>query len=217
MNKDLQKFADSKDSIKKDLDSLIKFVRNEKITKRTIESLCKLQYFKEFYDNSAALEYILLNIRNLNKKKFEDKEIIDEIIRKGNNKKDYTKKDVLKFQKEFFNFYIDEHPFAEKFEIIKNSIPEVLENVFTPTTCKESNENKYLIIGIVNDIIMKKSKKTKREYYKLIIEDEKNQVIITVWNASDISKLSKGDFILMKISKNKFGFTKLKDSEIDIF
>ena len=64
---------------------------------------------------------------------------------------------------------------------------------------------------------VKKSKKTGREFYKIALEDDSKQLYITIFNTRDIAGLSEGEFVLIPASKNKFGFTKSKNSTIKKF
>ena len=63
-------------------------------------------------------------------------------------------------------------------------------------------------------IIIKKSKKTGREFYKIALEDDTKQLYITIFNTRDIAGLNEGEFVCIPSSKNKFGFTKSKNSSI---
>ena len=63
---------------------------------------------------------------------------------------------------------------------------------------------------------MKKSKKTGREYYKIIVEDDEKQIYVTVFNSRDIAHINNGDFVILQVSRNKFGFTKSQGSKIII-
>ena len=70
-------------------------------------------------------------------------------------------------------------------------------------------------MGIVSDIQIKKSKAGK-DYYKIVIEDSINKVIITIWNSKDIDIINIGSIIAIRISNSNFGFAKDRNSTIAI-
>ena len=188
---------------------LLNFIKNNKISKRTYTPLCKLNFFKHIYSNSAKLLYILTNI------KWKKNDIInmDELIQ--THIEEYTSNDIFKNQKELFGFYISKHPF-DKYEIMLNKkLDDDLKSViFFPKSLNNIQlDNKYFICGIVSDIIMKKTKKDK-EYWKIILEDNEKQIYITIWDIQSIKNLKKNDFILLQAVYSKFGFTKERTCDI---
>jgi DNA polymerase III alpha subunit len=196
------------------LHELIKYILDKKVSKRTVEPLCRLQYFKHIFENSKLLEFIYNETKSM-KKSENIEEKIDKIIDENKMFKDWSKNELFQFEKQYFEFYFNEHPFIKTFEKIEAENPDVVNSLYTPKNLNDDLRfGKYILCGIINDIILKKSKKTGRAYYKIILEDDENQTYITIFNSRDISDIKKGDFIVMRVSKNNFGFTKSKDSSI---
>tara|TARA_Y100000310_G_scaffold273645_1_gene289206 strand:+ start:5463 stop:8744 length:3282 start_codon:yes stop_codon:yes gene_type:complete len=194
---------------------LVEYLIENKISKRTIEPLCRLRYFNEIFDNSKQLEIIFAKVKS--KKKNESiKEKIDFIINDNGAIEDWTKQEYIKFEKKYFDFYFDEHPFVIRYDKIREETPYLINQISSPKQLQDKKKGGVILCGVINDIILKKAKKTGREYYKLIIEDDEKQLYVTVFNSRDIVPLEIGDFIVMKASKSKFGFTKAKQSEIKI-
>jgi len=108
-------------------------------------------------------------------------------------------------------FYLNEHPF-EKYNNFIQSKKGMIKSPKDIDSMQEDGE--YLIAGILNSIEMHKSKKTGREYYKIIIEDDEKQQYVTVWKSEDIANLEEGKFIIAYCQKSSFGFTKAKGKEI---
>lgn len=198
-----------------DLMGLLKFIKEEKIGKRSIEPLCRLGFFKEIFPNSKGLENLILTYRTLKEK---EKHKLPELIEEAKNVTDYNLTEEFYWQRHYLNFYLFEHPFETNIKIIQKVQPDILNLVMTPQKLDSNVEDgNYLVCGILNDIIKKKSKTSKKEYYKLVIEDNVKQVNILVWNVEDIVKIKKGDFIFIKVSKNNFGLTKDRKISIKIF
>ena len=198
------------------LEDLVRFVRSKKVSKRTFEPLCKLNYFKNVYGNSKILELVLNETRTLKKKDIlEDK--IECILKDNEDTLDWEKNDRFGFEKKYFDFYFNEHPFVRFDEILKKKLKNLISELSTPKEANSIKENygMYVTYGIVNDIILKKSKKSGKAYYKILLEDTEEQIYVTVFNSADIANISKGDPIIMKVSKTRFGFTKTKDTKIE--
>ena len=194
---------------------LIKYFIDKKISKRTVEPLCRLQYFKKIFNNSKLLETVY-NESKVIKKKENINDKIDSIIEYNKLLNDWTRNELFQFEKQYLDFYFNEHPFIKIFEKIKADKPEIINKIYTPKLLNDNiRYGKHTLCGIINDIILKKSKKTGRAYYKIILEDDENQAYITIFNSRDVSDIKKGDFIVMSVSKNNFGFTKAKDSNIN--
>jgi len=192
---------------------LVQLIIDNKISKRTIEPLCRLQYFSELFENSKLLELVLLGSK---KKKVKEsiKEKVDSLLTESQSIEDWTKQELFQFEKKYFEFYFEDHPFTVKYEKIKNESPYLLNQINSPKQLQDKEKGAFILCGVISDIILKKAKKTGREYYKLIIEDDEKQIYVTVFNSKDIVDIKDGDFVVFKTSKNKFGFVKSKDSNI---
>ena len=46
---------------------LIKYILDKKVSKRTVEPLCRLQYFKHIFENSKLLEFIYNESKSIKK------------------------------------------------------------------------------------------------------------------------------------------------------
>ena len=191
-------------------------ITENKISKRTIEPLCRIDYFSEIFENSRLLEFILIECKRLKKKEIlEDK--IKTIIEANKDIKDFSIVEKNKFQKEYLQFYITEHPLNNMLEQMKQNAPELLRQFLSPKQIRESfDSGQLMLIGLVNDFEMRKSKKTGREYFKIILEDDEKQIFITSFDARDVSEIKSGDIIVIPVDKNNFGFTKQRKTKIEI-
>jgi DNA polymerase-3 subunit alpha len=209
-NADIEKI----NSLKADnIYQLVEEIHKTKISKRSFEPLCRLKYFHQF-ENLQLLETVLNETKRLKKKEIL-KEKIDNIIAENNDIDNYTNQEVLVFEKKYLNFYISKHPFVKFSEYIYHNDRKMYENIYSPKEIPPDMEDgTYLVYGIINNIEIKKSKKTGREYYKVILEDEENQMYVTLFNSYDIVSLNEGNSVVIITSKNDFGFAKLSKSKI---
>tara|TARA_Y100000385_G_scaffold37666_1_gene35107 strand:+ start:10762 stop:14115 length:3354 start_codon:yes stop_codon:yes gene_type:complete len=193
---------------------LVEFILSKKITKRTYEPLCRLGYFKGVMKNSKILEDIINACRN--KKKADTIDSLIQSVTEANiGEKDWDKTQKFEWEKKYFDFYFNEHPFSKYKEFFYEHAPDIIAQLTSPKQIPDDIEKgKFQLYGIINKIIIKKSKKTGREFYKIALEDDLKQLFITIFNTRDIAGLSEGEFVLIPASKNKFGFTKSKNSSI---
>lgn len=195
-----------------DIDALSKFIIEEKIGKKTIETLCRLNYFSEIHENSKYLETYLLELKSIkSKKKFEEKK--KEIEESIKDIKDWDDSKKYEYEKEYLGFYFRDHPFTVYYDAIDDK--NLFKKFIFPKDIDDNDE--YIgikLVGIVNDIEMKKSKKSGKEYYKMIIEDDIKQLYVTIWESEAVKDLNKGSFIIVQVSKNTFGFSKDRHSKI---
>ena len=176
--------------------------------------LCRLGYFKGILKNSRVLEDIINACRN-KKKSQTIQGIIDQILQDTTGEKDWDKTQKFEWEKKYFDFYFNEHPFAKYKEFFYDHAPDIITQLTSPKEIPDDLEKgRFQLYGIINKIIIKKSKKTGREFYKIALEDDYKQLYITIFNTRDIAGLSEGEFVLIPASKNKFGFTKSKNSSI---
>jgi len=193
---------------------LIEFILSKKVTKRTYEPLCRLGYFNSILKNSRVLEEIVNACRNKKKSQTIDT-IIQEILQETTGEKDWDKTQKFEWEKKYFDFYFNEHPFAKYKEFFYDHAPDIIAQLTSPKQIPDDlDKGQFQLYGIINKIIIKKSKKTGREFYKIVLEDDVKQLFITIFNTRDISGLNEGEFVLIPSSKNKFGFTKSKNSSI---
>ena len=179
---------------------LLTFVREQKLGKKAIESLCRLQYFSNIFQNSKELENLMFAVKKKSLK-------LDELIENAKaNNEDYTIKEKLQFQKEYLNFYIFEHPIFSLKKIIDENFNKHYDNIIDVTKVKEKDFGEYYIYGITNKIFIKKTKNGK-EYYQLVLEDEINSINIEVWNFEFIKNVSSGNQIVAHVEKKSFGFS----------
>tara|TARA_R110002051_G_scaffold316777_3_gene396840 strand:+ start:225 stop:3578 length:3354 start_codon:yes stop_codon:yes gene_type:complete len=193
---------------------LVEFIIDNKVTKRTYEPLCRLGYFKEIFENCRVLEDIINSCRNKKKRETIDG-IAQQILDDNIGEKDWQKSEKFGFEKKYFDFYFNEHPFIKYTEFFWENAPDIIQQLTSPKQIPDGLEKgRFQLYGIINKIIIKKSKKTGREFYKIVLEDDIKQLYITIFNTRDIAGLSSGELVLIPASKNKFGFTKSKDSKI---
>jgi len=199
-----------------DVYELIDHVIKNKVSKRSYEPLCRLDYFSEYFKNSKLLEFLINGCRRI-KKSETLKEKVDLLISQ-NVIEDYTLKEKLEFQKKYLNIFVSKHPFLEFDEFVREHREVKLimkDSLYSPKNVYNINEDRqFIVYGIVNDILTKKSKKSGREYYKLVLEDDEQQIQITLFDARDIIEIKKMDKIVIKVDKNNFGFTKQHKTKI---
>ena len=205
-------------SIKRDqiktIPDLVNFIIDNKVTKRTYEPLCRLGYFKDVFDNSKILEEILTACKSLKKKENVDDKV-KEVLDLNIGEKDWQKSEKFAFEKKYFDFYFSQHPFVKYTQFFHDNAPDIIHQLTSPKQIPADLEKgQFQLYGIINKIIIKKSKKTGREFYKIVLEDDAKQLYITIFNTRDIAGLAEGEFVLIPSSKNKFGFTKSKNSSI---
>ena len=193
---------------------LVNFIIDKKITKRTYEPLCRLGYFKDIFANCRILEDIINACRNKKKSQTIDgiaQQILDDTV----GEKDWDKTQKFEWEKKYFDFYFNEHPFTKYTDFFYENAPDIITQLTSPKQIPDDLEKgQFQLYGIINKIIIKKSKKTGREFYKIALEDDVKQLYITIFNTRDIAGLSEGEFVCIPSSKNKFGFTKSKNSSI---
>ena len=210
-SKDINKINNIK---AKNIYELVEEIIKNKISKRTIDPLCRLQYFDKIFKNSKVLEYILIEAKKIKKNK-NIKEEIDIFINENQSNEDWSEQELLQFEKKYLEFYFNVHPFEKKHNQLRIQTPDFYRQIYSPKQLQDNvMSTEYIICGIVSDIIMKKSKKNNKEYYRIVIEDEQKQIGITAFNSRDIVDINGGDFIVLSASKNRFGFTKTKKIEI---
>ena len=194
-----------------DIYELAEQIAAAKISKRSFDPLCRLNYFSDIYENSHLLEKVLADCRHL-KKKETLRSKIDKILKDNSDVLNYTEEEYLKWEKKYLQFYISTHPF-DKFQDVwlDKEIKQLIrmEGTMSPKEVNNDLEpGSYILYGVVNDIQIKKAKKTGREYYKIILEDDVKQMFITIFNTAAISDIEIGNCILIGADKNNFGFSK---------
>ena len=213
-NKDAVLINSIKKSDINTIPELIKFILDRKVTKRTYEPLCRLGYFKSILKNSRILEDIINACKNKKISQTID-EIVDGILQNTTGEKDWDKMQKFEWEKRYFDFYFNEHPFRKYSSFFYENAPDVIAQLTSPKQIPDDLESgQFKLYGIINKIIIKKSKKTGREFYKIILEDDIKQLFITIFDTRDVSDLNEGEFVLIPSSKTKFGFTKSKNSSI---
>lgn len=188
---------------------LILFVKDQKLNKKSIELLCRLQYFKNLFSNSKGLEQFLLRYRNIKKK---EESLIPSLIEESKIINDYTLEEQLQFEKEYLGFYLQEHPFVLFDFLIKKELQNANIKMLSPKDCLELSSGKYILYGILNKVEIRKTKSNKN-YSVLILEDDRTQVNIKIWD-EDIFNLQKGSKCIINVDKNDYGFSKIKSKAI---
>lgn len=196
------------------LEELVQQIAEKKISKRSFEPLCRLNYFRDIFKNSKLLETVINECRRIKKSETYASKI-NKTIEEKEDVQNYTKKEYQQFEKQYLQFYISGHPFDDAAEKVKKYDKEMFQFGKTPKQiADEGEEGLYIVYGIINDIEIRTSKKSGRKYYKLLLEDDEKQIYITVFNDVEVGPLRSGNLVLMPVSKNNFGFTKTRDFEI---
>lgn len=200
----------------KNIYELVSKIIDEKIGKKAYESLCKLDYFRDVYKDSKLLLACIEGCKKLKKGEiFAEK--IDNIIASTEDKdRKYSRAEMFSFEKEYLQFYINEHPYFRHLNNFRKKDKEMFDylvdsnNAISPKIMMTENiaEGSYILYGLINDIKILKSKKTKKEYFKILLEDDESQVYVTTFVPQDVANLKSGDFIFIKANKNSYGFTK---------
>ena len=181
---------------------VVKYIIDNKITKRTYEPLCRLSFFDNVVPNGALLEHVISSC----KRKF-DEEKISELFKADINQ--YSKVSRFNFEKQYLQFYLSDHPFNILYEFLSKEQPDMLKVMKSPKQFDSTvDDGEYIIFGIVNDIQIKKSKKSGKEYYKMIVEDDVKQLYVTVFNARDVRDIKIGNSVIIEVMKNKYGLAK---------
>lgn len=194
---------------------LIRFIIQKKINKKTIEILSRLGFFKKIiHPNYYFVEQLIFKLKSSKMQYFEDD--YKEYIRFANKFKDYSETEKFKFEKEYLGFYFNEHPFTKFFEkILKQGKPDFF--IIPKDLEKEHFGKNVQIMGLVSEINMLKGKKSGREYYKIIIEDDEQQVNITIFDTIAMNNIHIGDIIIIDVNITDFGIIKNEKSNIKIF
>ena len=199
---------------------LISFIISNKINKKTIEVLSRLGFFsKIIHENNNFVEKMLLHLRNCKSNLLDEN--IEKSMKLSDKFKTYTKTEKIKFQKEYLGFFISEHPFITiTNSLIKNNNIN-LDKFIKPKDIgnyeSNNNYNSLNVIGIVSNIILMKGKKSNREYYKIVVEDDESQTQITIFDLADVKNIKIGDFIIINCNLSDFGLTKNRGQSIRIY
>jgi DNA-directed DNA polymerase III PolC len=198
----------------KDKVILIKFIIDSKFNKKTVEVLSRLGYFSNIIsDNNLFTEKLLLKLKN--SKNFDLE--LNTYLKYEPKFANYQKYEILQFEKEYLGFYLSEHPFGEFYNKLLQK--NIAKNYIRPKDLEEISNKKQNIslVALLGDIILLKSKKTGKEYYKLVLEDDEVQINVTIFDTELIKNLNKGDFINIIINKDNFGYSVVKNEQIKIF
>jgi DNA-directed DNA polymerase III PolC len=198
----------------KDKVMLIKFIIDSKLNKKTVEVLSRLGYFSNIISNNNLFtEKLLLKLKN--SKNFDLE--LNAYLKYEPKFANYQKYETLQFEKEYLGFYLSEHPFGEFYNKLLQK--NIAKNYIRPKDLNEISNKKQGInlVALLGDIILLKSKKTGKEYYRLVLEDDETQINVTIFDAELIKNLNKGDFINIIINKDIFGYSAIKNKQIKIF
>ena len=67
----------------------------------------------------------------------------------------------------------------------------------------------FILAGVINDLVVKKTKSSQKEYLVMKLEDTTKQVNVKVWDFNALpANTSKGAFIFLNVSKSVFGLAK---------
>lgn len=194
---------------------LVEYVQKQKITKKTIEVLCRLGFFSSIIKNDKLLEAMLLELRASKKLPEDFTKWAGSLEARAKELEDWDETEKYQFQKEYLGFYFKSHPFTEYYEILSQN-PDFVNRFVIPKQIDAQESYKNIkLLGIVNSIVLKKSKNTGKEYYRLIIEDDLKQIGINVWEANTLTTIQKGNLVVVIVSNNKFGFSKDRNTFIE--
>lgn len=170
----------------KDLEDFLSRIDPQKVNKKSLEAFIKSGAMDCFgYTRRTLLEQVELLTENaktaqIAKKEaenslFGDSEEFTAIALELENKEEYSKKEILEFEKESLGFYASGHPLEDYKEIIKsincaytNQIQDIAEN------------SSILLVGSIEDVITKFSKSGKR-YGILKLQDFYGSVELTIF------------------------------------
>lgn len=208
--KDIQKLLDVRINT---LTELLVFVKEAKLGKKAIETLCRLGYFSPIHSNSKSLEDILFKAKAL-KKDVQQESLFPETGTPNDLDltNDYTISEKLKYQLEYLGYYISEHPFFATERIARHIEQKISAKMYCPKEA-HSKAKEILVYGVVTTMELKKTKSGK-DYFNLTLEDDIKQIQIKVWDTSEVQEVKIGNSIAMTVECNKFGFSKSRKSII---
>ena len=99
--------------------------------------------------------------------------IAQQILDDNVGEKDWDKTQKFEWEKKYFDFYFNEHPFTKYKSFFYDHAPDIVAQLTSPKEIPDDlDKGQFKLYGIINKIIIKKSKKTGREFYKIALEDD---------------------------------------------
>lgn len=192
---------------------LIRFICNKKMNKKTIEVLSRLGFFKKIiHKNYCFVENLIFKLKESKPQDFDYD--YDEYFKYANRFIDYSAGEKSKAEKEYLGFYFNEHPFSIFYEKLFQKRQH--STYVRPKDLTELNKGIVSMIGLVSEIKMLKGKKSGKEYYKIVLEDDEQQVNVTIFETVAVNNLNIGDIINISVNINDFGISKNKKQHIRI-
>lgn len=194
---------------------LVRFMVKNKINKKTIEILSRLGFFKKIiHKNYYFTEQLIFKLRSSKFQNFDEE--YDEYIKYANKFEDYSQAKKFKFEKEYLGFYFNEHPFTQFFDKLQRANkangyvrPKDLEEV-------DKESGPVMFLGLVSEKAMLKGKKSGKEYYKIVLEDDEQQINITIFDAMSANAINEGDIITITCDLSDFGITKNRKTKVRV-
>ena len=172
------------------IESLLKVVFEDGVSKRTMEPLIKLGALDSIVQNRKALFTFYEQLRD--KKKKDPDPVLDLAQR------DFAQKEKVGFERDYLGFYWNEHPFNEG---IKMALAD--KGCSSPKEAKVKSCNE--IAGFVTKKVIKKTKKGK-EYVIYEIEDDTDTLTIKCWDAHDQHEV--GDLLAFTdVNHDSYGYS----------
>ena len=115
----------------------------------------------------------------------------------------------MAYEREYLGFYISEHPFTTGIEKIRSKDPNLLKQLIFPSQAEALQRESFILAGVINDLVVKKTTASQKEYLVMKLEDTTKQVNVKVWDFNALpANTSKGSFIFLNVSKSVFGLAK---------
>jgi len=177
---------------------LIHFLKVNKISKKNIELLSRLGFFKEFEKNNRKVEKVVFEALALKKL---DQCSINKIMYDNRDLPDYTEKDDTSFKKQYLNVFLGEHPLVGLYERIKVTFAHL--NIQRIASLDKMEEGRVFgIVGLVIDSEVKTTK-TNKKYMNVKVEDETAICEVTFWDSSDTQRFGLCERLFVECVKHR--------------
>jgi len=187
---------------------LVEMIHEKKIGKRSYQALCRLGFFSAVTEKDKLLLEQILECKSM-RKRDTYKSRMAEATKAFEGEVVSTQTESFAAEKELLQFYISEHPFKLFVDRVNAIDPSVVSDMMSPKQApNDLADGTYMLYGLVSEIQIKKSKKTRREYYKVVLEDDEQSVFVTFFNTYDVTKMNIGDVVIIPSNKSSFGFAK---------
>jgi DNA polymerase-3 subunit alpha len=183
---EVQKLIDCRpfDSLEDFLQKVIK----QKITKRVIEPIIQLGVLDFWNINRKSILSYYYQLREKKKKDNPTFKI----------EEDYFDSEKTSFETKYLGFYLREHPITKYNEILTK---------YKVTKVGQADAMTKTVAGILQNILVRKTK-TNKNYYVITIADEEKSMDVKVWSQQVPVDFNVGSLLVMtNLDNNKYGYS----------